>query len=91
MTGGGKRDLPSGWDEDHDRHHQDPAGAERQLRAVRVLDKNGTDGEAKFSLPLPGSYTIWARALGAPGDSAKITTCATDITGSPAAGDICRR
>ncbi len=54
-----------------------------------VLDKNGTDGEAKFSLPLPGSYTVWARALGAPGDSAKITTCATDITGSPAAGDIC--
>ena len=54
-----------------------------------VLDKNGTDGEAKFSLPLPGTYTVWARALGAPGDSAKITTCATDITSSPAAGDIC--
>ena len=54
-----------------------------------VLDKNGTDGEAKFSLPLPGTYTVWARALGAPGDSAKITTCATDIFGAPADGDIC--
>ncbi len=44
-----------------------------------VLDKNGTDGEASFSLPAPGSYTIWARALGTPGGQAKITTCATDI------------
>jgi hypothetical protein len=54
-----------------------------------VLDKNGTDGEAKFSLPAPGSYTVWARALGTPGGQAKITTCATDITGAPADGDIC--
>jgi hypothetical protein len=54
-----------------------------------VLDKNGTDGEAKFSLPLPGTYTVWARALGTPGGQAKITTCATDITGAPADGDIC--
>jgi hypothetical protein len=54
-----------------------------------VLDKNGTDGEAKFSLPAPGSYTIWARALGTPGGQAKITTCATDVTAAPAAGDIC--
>ena len=53
-----------------------------------VLDKNGTDGEASFSLPLPGTYTIWARALGS-GGQAKITTCATDITGTIAAGDIC--
>ncbi len=45
-----------------------------------VLDKNGTDGEASFSLPAPGGYTVWARALGTPGGSAKITTCATDIT-----------
>src|ERR1051325_6611162 len=29
-----------------------------------VLDKNGTDGEASFALPVPGSYTVWARALG---------------------------
>ena len=31
--------------------------------------------------PAPGSYTIWARALGTPGGQAKITTCATDVTG----------
>jgi hypothetical protein len=52
----------------------------------QVLDKNGTDGTASFQLPAPGTYTIWARALGKPGDSAKVTTCATD----PATGlDIC--
>jgi hypothetical protein len=44
-----------------------------------VTDKNGTDGEASFSLPAPGGYTVWARALGTPGGKAKITTCATDI------------
>jgi len=55
-----------------------------------VLDKNGTDGEASFSLPAPGTYTIWARALGTPGGGqAKITTCATDVTGTVADGDIC--
>ena len=54
-----------------------------------VLDKNGTDGQASFSLPAPGSYTIWARALGTPGGQAKITTCATDVTGTVADGDIC--
>src|SRR5213080_1951397 len=42
----------------------------------QVLDKNGTDGEASFELPAPGSYTVWARALGKPGGSSKITTCA---------------
>ena len=54
-----------------------------------VLDKNGTDGQASFSLPAPGSYTVWARALGTPGGHAKITTCATDVTGTVADGDIC--
>jgi hypothetical protein len=54
-----------------------------------VLDKNGTDGEARFSLPAPGGYTVWARALGTPGGHAKITTCATDVTGIVADGDIC--
>jgi hypothetical protein len=44
-----------------------------------VLDKNGTDGEASFSLPAPGGYTVWARALGTPGGKAKITTCAEDL------------
>jgi hypothetical protein len=53
-----------------------------------VLDKNGTDGEASFSLPAPGGYTVWARALGTPGGRAKMTTCATDITLADA-GVIC--
>ena len=53
-----------------------------------VLDANGTDGEASFSLPAPGTYTVWARALGTPGGKAKITTCATDITLADA-GVIC--
>jgi len=44
-----------------------------------VLDKNGTDGEASFSLPVPGSYTVWARALGTPGGQSKIATCATFV------------
>ena len=35
-----------------------------QAGEFAVLDKNGTDGAASFSLPAPGSYTIWARALG---------------------------
>ncbi len=51
---------------------QSPAGV------FQVLDKNGTDGEAAFALPLPGSYTVWARALGTPGGQAKMTTCASD-------------
>lgn len=54
-----------------------------------VLDKNGTDGEASFSLPAPGSYSVWARALAKPGGEGTLTTCATDITGAPADGDIC--
>jgi hypothetical protein len=53
-----------------------------------VLDKNGTDGEASFSLPAPGGYTVWARALGTPGGKAKMTTCATDISLADA-GVIC--
>ena len=53
-----------------------------------VLDKNGTDGEASFSLPAPGGYTVWGRALGTPGGQAKITTCASDIT-LTSSGVIC--
>lgn len=45
----------------------------------QVLDKNGTDGEASFALPAPGTYTVWARALATPGGQAKIATCATFI------------
>jgi len=52
-----------------------------------VLDKNGTDGEASFELPAPGSYTIWARALAKPGGSSKITTCASDTLSTTLTGD----
>ncbi|MFV8269594.1 hypothetical protein ACNQGP_06595 [Flavobacterium sp. GT2N3] len=53
-----------------------------------VLDANGTDGSASFQLPNPdpdgdgvSSYSIYARALGTPGGSATITTCAdADLT-----------
>ena len=48
-----------------------------------VLDKNGTDGQASFELPAPGTYTIWARAVGTPGGSSKMTTCATDPLDPP--------
>ena len=44
-----------------------------------VLDKNGTDGEASFALPVPGTYTVWARGLGTPGGQSKIATCATFV------------
>jgi hypothetical protein len=54
-----------------------------------VLDKDGTDGEATFSLPLPGGYTVWARALGKPYGEGTLTTCADDVFGAPAPGDIC--
>jgi hypothetical protein len=54
----------------------------------QVLDKNGTDGEASFQLPKPDpendgitSYSVFARALGKPGGSGSLTTCATDTTG----------
>jgi hypothetical protein len=55
----------------------------------QVLDANGTDGSAKFQLPNPDpendgvtAYSVWVRALGKPGGSAKMTTAATDpVTG----------
>lgn len=55
----------------------------------QVLDANGTDGSASFQLPSPDpdgdgvtSYSVFARALGKPGGSARIETCATDpVTG----------
>jgi len=60
-----------------------------ELGLFQVLDKNGTDGEASFQLPAPGTYTVWARALGTPGGQAKITTCATDSPLVADAGTIC--
>lgn len=44
----------------------------------QVLDGNGTDGQASFKLPAPGTYSIWARPLGKPGGESQITTCAID-------------
>ncbi len=56
--------------------------------AFSVLDANGTDGTASFQLPNPDpendgvtKYSVFARALGKPGGSATITTCATDTAG----------
>lgn len=53
-----------------------------------VIDANGSDGSASFQLPHPdpegtgsSSYSIYARALGTPGGSVTITTCAdADLT-----------
>jgi hypothetical protein len=43
-----------------------------------VLDGNACDSDgASFSLPAPGGYEIYARALGKPGGAATMTTCAT--------------
>ncbi len=51
-----------------------------------VLDANGTDGEAAFMLPCPDAendgiteYSVFARALGKPGGSSTMTTCATEV------------
>ena len=50
-----------------------------------VLDATGTDGPASFRLPSPDpdnngvtEYSVFARALGKPGGSGSIQTCATD-------------
>jgi len=50
-----------------------------------VIDANGTDGSALFQLPNPDptnsgitTYSVFARALGKPGGSSSMTTCATD-------------
>lgn len=50
-----------------------------------VLDGNGTDGTASFQLPNPDptnsgttTYSVYARAVGTPGGTANMSTCATD-------------
>ena len=44
-----------------------------------VMDGNACDGDgALFALPAPGAYEIFARALGKPGGTATMTTCASD-------------
>ena len=62
----------------------DPGGS----GGFRVLDYNGTDGDAAFELPNPDpdcdgttEYSVFARALGNSG-KATVTTCAEDKTDS---------
>ena len=54
-----------------------------------VLDANATDGSGKFQLPSPDpdgdgvtEYSVFARALGKPGGSVRITTCGVDADGT---------
>lgn len=61
----------------------------------RVLDANCTDGPSAFQLPNPDptnsgitTYSVWARALGKPGGSAKASTCADQETTDPTTGEI---
>ncbi len=60
-----------------------------------VLDANGTDGVAAFSLPNPDpdgdgttSYSVYARALGKPGGKATMQPCYDDTTGTWCAVDF---
>ena len=53
-----------------------------------VLDANGTDGSASFSLPNPDpdgdgmtEYSVYVRALGKPGGKATMQSCYEDATG----------
>ena len=69
----------------------DSADSDDSDADFRVLDANGTDGEASFELPKPGydayvvgentepvmsDYSIFVRPLGKPGGWSTITTCA---------------
>jgi hypothetical protein len=57
-----------------------------------ITDKDGTDGVAGYTLPAPGGYAVYARALGTPGGSATITTCAegyVDSTDAQIADEVC--
>lgn len=54
--------------------------------SFQVLDANGTKGAAEFQLPNPDpdgdgitEYSVYSRALGKPGGSSTMTTCASDI------------
>jgi hypothetical protein len=57
--------------------------------AFNVIDRNGTDGSAAFSLPNPDptnsgvtSYSVFARLVGKPGSGVDLKTCASDSTGA---------
>jgi len=63
-----------------------PAG-----ESFQVLDRNATDANgATFQLPADVSttWTVWARALGKPGGSANMTTCATITVTDPITGAV---
>jgi len=60
-----------------------------QEGAFNVIDRNGTDGSASFSLPNPdptnsgvSAYSVYARVLGKPGTGIDMNTCAYDATGA---------
>ena len=55
----------------------------------QVIDMNGTDGSASFSLPNPDptnsgttAYSVFMRLVGKPGSSIDMSTCAYDSTGN---------
>ena len=61
-----------------------------------VLDANGTKGSAKFQLPNPDPdndgitvYSVMVRALGKPGGSAAVSTCATDESDPTNVVEVC--
>ena len=54
-----------------------------------IVDRNGTDGTARFSLPSPDPtnsgttvYSVFMRLLGKPGSTLDMSTCASDATGA---------
>lgn len=54
-----------------------------------IIDRNGTDGTASFSLPNPDptnsgttKYSVFMRLVGKPGSGLDMSTCAYDSTGS---------
>jgi hypothetical protein len=57
-----------------------------QEGAFGVIDYNGTDGSASFSLPSPVNsagtqvYNVYSRMVGKPNSSIDMTLCATDPT-----------
>ncbi len=69
--------------------------------SFQVLDGNATDGKGRFQLPVPDAdgdgqttYSVYARALGKPGGSASLTTCATytyidELTGEEVSEEVC--
>lgn len=53
-----------------------------------IIDRNGTDGQAKFSLPAPDptnsgttAYSVFMRLVGKPNSSINMATCGTDALG----------